>query len=243
VGHSIAGEELSSIGSRRPERVAGLIYLDAGYSYAYYAASVGNLIIDLRELEEKLQQLHPAEGLPDPQLAHDLLLQYMPQVETDLRFDLQLVPDPPRPSPTPEDLASFSAFRLWVKRTRGINMPESEIRQAFQSGPDGGVGELRVRSTVNSLIQAGEQKYTDIRVPVLAIFADPEDDGPYMNNDPTARAVEASDMVVAEAQAKAFENGIPTARVVRLAHANHHIFISNEADVLREMRAFIGGLN
>jgi pimeloyl-ACP methyl ester carboxylesterase len=243
VGHSIAGEELSSIGSRRPERVAGLIYLDAGYSYAYYAASVGNLIIDLRELEEKLQQLHPAEGLPDPQLAHDLLLQYMPQVETDLRFDLQLVPDPKRPSPTPNDLASFSAFCLWVKRTRGIDMPEAEIRQAFQARPDGGVGELRSQSNVSSLIQAGEQKYTDIRVPVLAIFADPEDDGPYMNNDPTARAaVEASDMAVAEAQAKAFENGISTARVVRLAHANHHMFISNEADVLREMRTFLAGL-
>jgi non-heme chloroperoxidase len=30
VGHSIAGEELSSVGSRHPEKVAGLIYLDAG---------------------------------------------------------------------------------------------------------------------------------------------------------------------------------------------------------------------
>ena len=36
VGHSIAGEELSSIGSRHPEKVAGLIYLDAGYAYAFY---------------------------------------------------------------------------------------------------------------------------------------------------------------------------------------------------------------
>src|ERR1700682_3132182 len=31
VGPSIAGEELSSVGTRRRERVAGLIYLDAGY--------------------------------------------------------------------------------------------------------------------------------------------------------------------------------------------------------------------
>jgi non-heme chloroperoxidase len=29
VGHSIAGEELSSIGTRHPEKVAGLVYLDA----------------------------------------------------------------------------------------------------------------------------------------------------------------------------------------------------------------------
>jgi non-heme chloroperoxidase len=31
VGHSVAGEELSSVGSRHPEKVAGLIYLDAGF--------------------------------------------------------------------------------------------------------------------------------------------------------------------------------------------------------------------
>ena len=36
VGHSVGGEELSSIGSRHPEKVAGLVYLDAAYGYAYY---------------------------------------------------------------------------------------------------------------------------------------------------------------------------------------------------------------
>jgi pimeloyl-ACP methyl ester carboxylesterase len=34
TGHSIAGSELSSVGSRHPEKIAGLIYLDAGYTYA-----------------------------------------------------------------------------------------------------------------------------------------------------------------------------------------------------------------
>jgi len=32
---------------------------------------------------------------------------------------------------------------------------------------------------------------------------------------------------------------VPGARVVRLPNANHYVFISNEADVLREMRAFL----
>jgi non-heme chloroperoxidase len=35
VGHSMAGAELSSVGSRHPDRVAGLVYLDAAYPYAF----------------------------------------------------------------------------------------------------------------------------------------------------------------------------------------------------------------
>src|SRR6476646_692952 len=47
AGHSLGGEELSSIGSRHPEKVAGLIYLDAGYAYAFYDQSRGDMTIDL----------------------------------------------------------------------------------------------------------------------------------------------------------------------------------------------------
>jgi pimeloyl-ACP methyl ester carboxylesterase len=36
AGHSRGGGELSFFGSRHPDRVAGLIYLEAGYSYALY---------------------------------------------------------------------------------------------------------------------------------------------------------------------------------------------------------------
>jgi pimeloyl-ACP methyl ester carboxylesterase len=90
---------------------------------------------------------------------------------------------------------------------------------------------------------AGGQKYTDIRLPVLAIFAVPHDLGPALGGDPTARAAfEARDTVTAGAQADAFEKGIPSARVVRLPHAHHYVFLSNEADVLREMNAFIARL-
>jgi pimeloyl-ACP methyl ester carboxylesterase len=47
VGHSIAGEELSSVGSRHPEKIAGLIYLDAGDGYGIY-----NGVQHLRVLED-----------------------------------------------------------------------------------------------------------------------------------------------------------------------------------------------
>jgi pimeloyl-ACP methyl ester carboxylesterase len=35
VGHSIAGVELSEIGRNHRNRVSGLIYLEAGYPYAF----------------------------------------------------------------------------------------------------------------------------------------------------------------------------------------------------------------
>jgi pimeloyl-ACP methyl ester carboxylesterase len=35
MGHSIAGEELSDVGTRFPNRVSALIYVDAGYWYAF----------------------------------------------------------------------------------------------------------------------------------------------------------------------------------------------------------------
>ena len=61
VGHSLGGQELSSIGSRHPERVSGLIYLDAAYQYAYYDRSKGFLDIDVNEVRRKLEQLEPGK--------------------------------------------------------------------------------------------------------------------------------------------------------------------------------------
>src|SRR6516162_5714643 len=190
AGHSLGGEELSSVGSRHPERVAGLIYLDAGYSYAYYDRSRGNLDIDLVELQKTL--------------VHELLETNLPGFERDLQQrqkELQVMP--------PALLAQAS-----------ISMPEAA-----------------------QAIQTGEQKYTNIPVPVLAIYAVPHDLGPLPGVDVTARAAfEASDEATTGEQAKAFESGVPSARVVRLPHANHYVFFSNEADVLREMNAFLGSL-
>jgi len=78
----------------------------------------------------------------------------------------------------------------------------------------------------------GEQKSTDIRVPALAIFALPHATPPNLKDKPAeAAAFEAWDMASTGSRAQAFEAGIPTARVVRLAHASHAVYRSNEADV------------
>jgi non-heme chloroperoxidase len=96
VGHSIGGEELSSVGSRHPEKVAGLIYLDAGYSYAYYDSARGDLNIDLIDLQKKLAQVQPGKWPRDPKpLIQELLETSLPRFERDLQElqkDVQATP-------------------------------------------------------------------------------------------------------------------------------------------------------
>src|SRR5262249_21783084 len=147
AGHSVAGSELSAIASRHPDRVAGLIYLDAGYPYAFYNAERGD---------------------------------WMP-------------PPPP-----------------------GMHLPP--VQQA---------------------IAEGAQKFTNLNsVPILAIYALPHAlPGP--PDDPSRAARQAADVESTGAQAAAFEKGVPSARVVRLPNADHSVWRSNEADVLREMNAFL----
>ena len=93
-------------------------------------------------------------------------------------------------------------------------------------------------------ILAGEEKYTNIPAPALAIYAVPHDWGPMPGVDPAKlAALEALDEMTTDTQAKAFEEGVPTARVIRLTHASHAVYISNEADVLREMNSFLARLH
>jgi pimeloyl-ACP methyl ester carboxylesterase len=104
-------------------------------------------------------------------------------------------------------------------------------------------GSRASKPLASQLIAAGERKYTNIPVPILAIFAVPHDMGIPMQGDPATRAAfDAHDEPSTGAQARAVEKGLPTARVVRLPHASHFVFRSNEAEVLHEIGTFIAGL-
>jgi len=203
VGHSIGGEELSSVGSRHPEKVAGLVYLDAAYGYAYYDRGVGDFYVDLADLHNKLGQLR-SQPVGDLRLIQELLSTSLPAFEKALQDQQKVI----------------------------LSFPPAMRGTQTQASP----------SAAWTAVLAGVRKYTDIRVPVLAVFAVPHDLGPAFRNDPARAAFDALDEVNTGAQAKAVETGVPTARVVKLPHADHYVFRSNEADVLREMNAFIASL-
>jgi hypothetical protein len=106
-------------------------------------------------------------------------------------------------------------------------------------------GSCRTPPKVQEAIFAGMKKYTDIRLPVLVIFVVPSYLGTWLDNTKDtalragAEAFTARAWVSTEKRAKAFEQGVPNARVVRLSGGHRLIFVSNEMDVLREIHAFV----
>jgi pimeloyl-ACP methyl ester carboxylesterase len=202
VGHSIAGEELSSVASRYPNRVAGLVYLEAGYPYAF-------------------------DNGKGPTMN-----------------EFQAISGPQPPSPGESDLASFSALQQYYLRVLGFTYPEAELRQQWDSTSDGRLGKQRDFPGYATLM-AGMKKFADIPVPALVIFGIPHSQGNWVDNstDPkvreAAKAYSEALTALTERQAKAFEAGVPIAHVVRLRGAHHYVYLSNEADVLREMHSFL----
>ena len=201
AGHSVAGEELSYIGVHHPEKVAGLIYIDAGYPYALYDEVNGALMMDAVELRKQLSVL--SGNFPaDPQKYMDDLIANLQRVEKEVaqqKQDIEGIPPPPPGN--------------------------------------------RAMPPVPMAIRSGQERFTTFHVPALVIFADPHDFGDAMKDNPKARAaMQAANDRDTERQAVAFERQVPSAHVVRIPNASHYVFRSNEADVLREINAFISTL-
>lgn len=128
VGHSIAGEELSSIGSRHPEKVRGLIYLDAGYPYALYSADAGDAQIDAEDLRKELDAYLAARPGPDRGKMTAGLLAELPRLEKDLETDKKwadLMPPPPpgQARPEPPSAAVGDAIVAGEEKYRDLQDP------------------------------------------------------------------------------------------------------------------------
>jgi len=169
VGHSMAGQELSYLASEHQDRIAGLVYLDAAYRYAY-------------------------------------------DVPGEFEKDFPSLPSPPPTLPA-------------VARPP-FTLPEAERRQPR--------GETATRDAIPS----GGRQFTKIRLPALAIFASPHDTGAATADPEFDRFDEA----LTERQARAFERGVPGARVLRWPRASHYLFLTRPSDVIKEVTSFMAGL-
>jgi pimeloyl-ACP methyl ester carboxylesterase len=115
--------------------------------------------------------------------------------------------------------------------------PPTGARQTFTT-PAGERCKLQSLPSAGNAIASGGRQFTEIRLPTLAIFASPHDTGS-PSPDP---AFDKFDEAVTERQARAFERGVPGARVLRWPHANHYLFLTREADVLKEVTTFLAAI-
>jgi pimeloyl-ACP methyl ester carboxylesterase len=92
-------------------------------------------------------------------------------------------------------------------------------------------------------VRAGEQRYTRLTPPILAIFAIPSPPPANPQIDPKLQAAQYADhLAVIDIQAKAFEQQGPSVHIVRIPNANHYVFQSNEAEVLQAIDTFTATL-
>jgi len=211
VGHSMAGAELTTLGSQHSDQLSGLVYLDAlldhGAHDAEYAA-----------IRERL----PAAMLGGPE-------------------------------PSDADRKSFQAYRNWQKTTSKTVFPESELRNCYQANPDGSMGDYKTADSIFDAMDAGVRKrdYSGIRVPLLAFVTFPASAGNLMGGSYTPKneqeriAMDESFKQVVgfiKQDEKKLKTEVPGARIVEMPGADHHLFLSNESDVLRELRKFLEDL-
>ena len=197
---------------KRSDRIAGLIFLDALSDPTY----------DWSE-HDAIRNRLPPERYPSPR--------------------------PPRG----ENHPSFEEYMAWQRVGRRAPFPESELRATWGTLPNGRMGGPPDTPAIREAVKNGMMRkpdYASIRVPALALAAYPplleEQLQEYeLRNDQDRQAVEdlyAADQKYLKQFISDFQSVQPAARVIKMIGASHHIFISNQADVLFEMRSFMSRL-
>lgn len=151
------------------------------------------------------------------------------------------------------DYSSFDAYRRTQQARNGIAFPEAELRFQFGVKPDGSLGPELMSRTVRQAITSGARSKPDfasVRVPMLAVFQTPtpfeQVARDYDIQDDTQRATlrvrNETGLIMARRWERDLLAAVPTANIVELPGASLFMFLSHEADVIREVRAFAATL-
>jgi pimeloyl-ACP methyl ester carboxylesterase len=118
VGHSLAGEELSAIGSRFPDKVSGLIYLDAAYAFAFYDPSHPKVEIEMNDIKRRIDEIE-AGGVDEQKKLRELeaAIARFEKVLHESNEDVKTMPPLPPRSPI------GAALNFGVERYTSISVP------------------------------------------------------------------------------------------------------------------------
>jgi non-heme chloroperoxidase len=153
-----------------------------------------------------------------------------------------VLPDvPSRPQPTAADTATPAAYVSFVHRTRGVDIPEADIRTRYRY--DGweeeyGVGYQSMRSE--------HPRYKAIRAPALAIYAvtDTVSQLEPWQRDDVARIAGQQELIrgtefVERKLRSQFRDEVPHGFVLEIHGGHHWIFVSHRDQVLSAVRRFL----
>jgi len=184
VGNSCGGDILHTLGARNPERIGGLMYLDA-------AEDPTLTLADYEPVTVRREHLPARVGAPS---------------------------DP-------------------------VRFPEAERRQLDERPIDPAIRRAIVEDN------RVRPDYARIRVPVVAIYRTTTMEQALKDYPPKTEQERAA-LNQAYASSRAMLSkwqrdllaGVPDAKIVELPGANLYMFLSNEADIIRELRAFASSL-
>jgi non-heme chloroperoxidase len=167
------------------------------------------------------------------------------RIDADSMFQ-EIFPVPPnvpaRPQPGAADTATAAAYVAFVHRTRGVNIPDADIRTRYRF--DGWNEEI---TTAYQSMTVEHPAYRAVRTPALGIYAVIDAVSqlePWQRTDRAhaaglQEAIRGSEFVDRKLRSK-FKSQMSHAEVVEIHGAHHWIFVSNADEVVNAMRRFLG---
>jgi non-heme chloroperoxidase len=239
IGHSIAGEEMSSVSKHHPGRVSALIYMDAGGPFALYNPEHGDIDLDRVELQQDLSKLgeDPYDDVLITKTLSDVA-RYRRNLQ-DLRDEVE---GAAAPAPTKADRVSIAAFQKYFAGYYGGILPEEEIRQHYQIEADGSIGE-RLAHPGN--IKANEfefERFSALETRALVIIPFPNSLNSGVTHDPAKLdAYKAQEASRKQGQLAIWRKQRDV-QVVVIPNVTHYIFLSDEAEIISQIVRFVHSL-
>jgi pimeloyl-ACP methyl ester carboxylesterase len=146
---------------------------------------------------------------------------------------------PRPPAMTTADSASPTALTTYAARVVGVPFPEADVRATSRFDSSGKyVGDVTSDSLAYLILRRlPSPAYQRLTCPSLAIYA-------YSAVDSASRAqaqhVDTMYRAFARASRTQYQHNAPFAHVVEIYNAHHYVFLSNRAETLSAMRAFLG---
>jgi hypothetical protein len=170
------------------------------------------------------------------------------------KLGVRVPPQAMQPATT-ADSASAQSVAAYMKRAFGVALPEAEIRTNSYFGPDGRLTKHPApRPTSNAsakvLSATARSEYARITVPALAIYTVIESPAQFFRrysvfdaeNQALAQRFFETQTGWMKMVRDRFRAEVKRGTVIEIPGANHYIFISHEAQVEAEMRAFLARL-